>query len=227
MTTKVITIDTQILKKNEIAADENRELFEQHRVLAINLLSSPGSGKTSLLVRTCSVLKEKLNIAVSVGDLQTAADANRIAGAGVPVVQINTGTACHLDAHMVQLSLKSLPLARTDILFIENVGNLVCPAAFDIGEHLKVVLLSVAEGEEKPLKYPPIFQHADCVCINKTDLLPHVDFNVNQCRDNLQRICPNAPVFEFSCRTGEGLSAWHDWLLDKWSVFSGEACRSV
>lgn len=224
MTTKVITIDTRILKKNEITANENRELFKQHRVLAINVLSSPGSGKTSLLVRTCSTLKEKLRVAVSVGDLQTEADALRIAGSGVPVVQINTGTACHLDAHMVQLSLKALPLAATDILFIENVGNLVCPANFDIGEHLKVVLLSVAEGEEKPLKYPPIFQHADCVCINKIDLLPYVDFKVNQCRENLKRICPNAPVFEFSCRTGEGLSAWHDWLLDKWAVLSGEAC---
>jgi hydrogenase nickel incorporation protein HypB len=224
MSTKVITIDTQILKKNDIAAQENREIFKQHRVLAINLLSSPGSGKTSLLVKTCSVLKEKLRVAVSVGDLQTEADALRIADAGVPVVQINTGTACHLDAHMVQLSLKALPLSATDILFIENVGNLVCPANFDIGEHLKVVLLSVAEGEEKPLKYPPIFQHADCVCINKTDLLPHVDFNVNQCRENLKRICPNAPIFEFSCRTGEGLNAWHDWLLHKRAALSGEAC---
>jgi hydrogenase nickel incorporation protein HypB len=224
MTTKVITIDTQILKKNEITANENRELFKQHRVLAINVLSSPGSGKTTLLVRTCSTLKKKLRVAVSVGDLQTEADALRIAGSGVPVVQINTGTACHLDAHMVQLSLKALPLAATDILFIENVGNLVCPANFDIGEHLKVVLLSVAEGEEKPLKYPPIFQHADCVCINKTDLLPYVDFKINQCRENLKRICPNAPVFEFSCRTGEGLSAWHDWLLDKWAALSGGTC---
>jgi hydrogenase nickel incorporation protein HypB len=222
MAPKVISIDTKILKKNEITANENRELFKQHRVLAVNLLSSPGSGKTSLLVRTCSELKKRLSIAVSVGDLQTAADAQRIAGAGVPVVQINTGTACHLDAHMVQLSLKSLPLAQTNILFIENVGNLVCPATFDVGEHLKVVLLSVAEGEEKPLKYPPMFQHADCVCINKTDLLPHVDFNVNQCRDNLKHICPNSPVFEFSCRTGEGLGAWHDWLLYKWSALAGE-----
>lgn len=222
MTTKVITIDAHILKKNELTANENRELFKQHRVLAVNLLSSPGSGKTSLLVRTCSELKKKLNIAVSVGDLQTAADAQRIAGAGVPVVQINTGTACHLDAHMVQLSLKSLPLSRTNILFIENVGNLVCPATFDVGEHLKVVLLSVAEGEEKPLKYPPMFQHSDCVCINKTDLLPHVDFNLSQCRDNLKHICPNSPVFEFSCRTGEGLGAWHDWLLGKWSALAGE-----
>jgi len=224
MTTKVITIDTQILEKNEIAASENRELFKKHKVLAINLLSSPGSGKTALLVNTCSVLKEKINVSVTVGDLQTEADALRIARAGVPVVQINTGTACHLDAHMVQQSLKSLPLAQTDILFIENVGNLVCPATFDVGEHLKVVLLSVAEGEEKPLKYPPIFQHADCVCINKTDLLPHVDFNLSQCRDNLQRICPQAPVFEFSCKTGDGLSTWYNWLLNKWAAAYGEAC---
>jgi len=224
MAAKVITIESNILKKNDSIAGENRELFRKYRILAVNLLSSPGSGKTSLLVRTCGVLKKKLRVSVSVGDLQTAADAERIAGAGVPVVQINTGTACHLDANMVQQSLKSLPLEQTDILFIENVGNLVCPATFDVGEQLKVVLLSVAEGEEKPLKYPPIFQNADCVCINKTDLLPHVDFNLNQCRDNLKRICPHAPVFEFSCRTGEGLGAWHDWLLGKWSALAGVEC---
>jgi hydrogenase nickel incorporation protein HypB len=132
-------------------------------------------------------------------------------------VQINTGTACHLDANMVQKSFGSLPLAETDILFIENVGNLVCPATFDLGEHLKVVLLSVAEGEEKPLKYPPIFQGADCICINKVDLLPYVDFDMQLCRNNLNRICPQAEVFEFSCKTGEGLSQWYSWLQNQWT----------
>ena len=217
MTTKVITINTNILKKIEITAAENRALLKKHKVLAVNLLSSPGSGKTSLLVQTCKSFGNKLNLSVSVGDLQTDADARRIAESGVPVVQINTGTACHLDANMVQKSFGSLPLEGTDILFIENVGNLVCPATFDLGEHLKVVLLSVAEGEEKPLKYPPIFQGADCVCINKLDLLPYVDFDMKQCRDNLKRICPQAKVFEFSCKTGEGLSQWHGWLHDQWT----------
>ena len=224
MSTKVITIDTNILKKNEISAAENRELFKKYKVLAINLLSSPGSGKTSLLVQTCKTFSKKLNLSVSVGDLQTEVDARRIAETGVPVVQINTGTACHLDANMVQQSFSSLPLEGTDILFIENVGNLVCPATFDLGEHLKVVLLSVAEGEEKPLKYPPIFQGADCVCINKLDLLPYVDFDMQQCRDNLKRICPQAKVFEFSCKTGKGLSQWQSWLQDQWSAAFKASC---
>jgi hydrogenase nickel incorporation protein HypB len=224
MSTKVITIDTNILKKNEITAAENRELFNKYKILAVNLLSSPGSGKTSLLVQTCKSYRDKLNLSVSVGDLQTEVDAQRIGETGVPVVQINTGTACHLDANMVQKSLNSLPLECTDILFIENVGNLVCPATFDIGEHLKIVLLSVAEGEEKPLKYPPIFQGAHCVCINKVDLLPYVDFDMQQCRDNLKRICPQAVVFEFSCKTGAGLSQWHGWLQRQWSVVYGDSC---
>ena len=224
MSVKVITIDTNILQKNEISAAENRELFKKHKVLAVNLLSSPGSGKTSLLVQTCKSFSNKLNLSVSVGDLQTEVDARRIAETGVPVVQINTGTACHLDANMVQQSFSSLPLDGTDILFIENVGNLVCPATFDLGEHLRVVLLSVAEGEEKPLKYPPIFQGAHCVCINKVDLLPYVDFDMQQCRDNLKRICPQAVVFEFSCKTGEGLSQWHGWLQRQWSAAFKESC---
>jgi hydrogenase nickel incorporation protein HypB len=224
MSTKVITIDTNILKKNEITAAENRELFNKYKVLAVNLLSSPGSGKTSLLVQTCKSFSNKLNLSVSVGDLQTEVDAQRIGESGVPVVQINTGTACHLDANMVQKSLNSLPLKGTDILFIENVGNLVCPATFDLGEHLKVVLLSVAEGEEKPLKYPPIFQGAHCVCINKVDLLPYVDFNMKLCRENLNRICPQAVVFEFSCKTGAGLSQWHGWLQRQWSAVFGDSC---
>lgn len=224
MSVKVITIDTNILQKNELSASENRELFKKYKVLAVNLLSSPGSGKTSLLVQTCKSFSNKLNLSVSVGDLQTEVDARRIAETGVPVVQINTGTACHLDANMVQQSFSSLPLEGTDILFIENVGNLVCPATFDLGEHLRVVLLSVAEGEEKPLKYPPIFQGAHCVCINKVDLLPYVDFDMQQCRDNLKRICPQAVVFEFSCKTGEGLSQWHGWLQRQWSAVFKESC---
>ena len=224
MSVKVITIDTNILQKNELSASENRELFKKYKVLAVNLLSSPGSGKTSLLVQTCKSFSNKLNLSVSVGDLQTEVDARRIAETGVPVVQINTGTACHLDANMVQQSFSSLPLDGTDILFIENVGNLVCPATFDLGEHLRVVLLSVAEGEEKPLKYPPIFQGAHCVCINKVDLLPYVDFDMQQCRDNLKRICPQAVVFEFSCKTGEGLSQWHGWLQRQWSAAFKESC---
>jgi len=218
MSQKVINLNTNILKKNEIIAAENRSLFGKNRVLAVNLLSSPGSGKTSLLIQTCKRFGTKLKFSISVGDLQTELDAQRIAETGVPVVQINTGTACHLDATMVQQSLKALPLSATDILFIENVGNLVCPATFDLGEHRKVVMLSVAEGEEKPLKYPPIFQGADCVCINKVDLLPYVEFDMKQCRDNLLRICPQAEIIECSCKTGEGLQQWHDWLTHEWTT---------
>ncbi len=222
MSTRIVRIEEKILKKNEVSAFENRELFKKNKVLAVNLLSSPGAGKTTLLVRTAELLKNRINLAVSVGDLQTEADAERIAGAGVPVVQINTGTACHLDANMVQKSLSHIPLESTDILFIENVGNLVCPASFGLGEHLRVVILSATEGEEKPLKYPPIFQTAHCVCINKTDLLPYIDFDINKCRENLARICPNAEVIEFSCRTGEGLERWFDWLIDRWKIVYGE-----
>ncbi len=218
MTHKIIHLNTDILKKNEIIAAENRALFGKYRILAVNLLSSPGAGKTSLVVQTCTRFSMHAKFSITVGDLQTEFDAKRIAETGVPVVQINTGTACHLDANMIQQSLKELPLHATDILFIENVGNLVCPATFDLGEHRKVVILSVAEGEEKPLKYPPIFQGAHCVCINKVDLLPYVDFDVQQCRDNLSRICPQAEIIECSCKTGEGLKQWHDWLTRQWTT---------
>ncbi len=222
MGAKVITIEQNILKKNEIAARENRELFRKHSVLAVNLLSSPGSGKTTLLVKTADYLKKNLSVAVAVGDLQTEVDAERIHQAGVPVVQINTGTACHLDAAMVQKSFSHIELEKTDILFIENVGNLVCPATFDLGEYRKVVLLSTAEGEEKPLKYPPIFQTADCICINKIDLLPFIDFNIVKCRENLHKTCPQALTFEFSCKTGDGLQNWCDWLMHQWKVLQDE-----
>jgi len=212
MSTKVITIDTQILKKNDIAAQENRDIFKQHRILAINLLSSPGSGKTSLLVKTCSALKEKLRVAVSVGDLQTEADALRIAGAGVPVVQINTGTACHLDAHMVQLSLKVLPLAATDILFIENVGNLVCPAEFKVGEDMKMMVLSIAEGHDKPLKYPLMFRESSALVLNKMDLLPYMNTDMNKVRNDSLALNPKLKIFEVSCTSGAGIDAWATWL---------------
>ncbi len=218
MSRKLITIEKKILKKNEIAAEENRQLFAGHNVFTINLLSSPGAGKTSLLVKAAASLHSRLNVAVTVGDLQTEEDSKRIEEAAVPVVQINTGTACHLDANMVQKSLSALPIESTDVLFVENVGNLVCPASFDLGEHLKVVLLSTTEGEEKPLKYPPIFHAADCVCINKIDLLPYIDFNLEKCRENLNRICPRAEIFEFSCKTGEGIDRWLDWIVDRRNV---------
>jgi hydrogenase nickel incorporation protein HypB len=215
MSSKLIRIEKNILEKNEIAAQQNRELFRKHNILAVNLLSSPGAGKTTLLVQTTTLLKEKLNVAVTVGDLQTEMDSQRIEEVGIPVVQINTGTACHLDAQMVQRAITRIPLESTDIIFIENVGNLVCPAAFDLGERLKIVILSTTEGEEKPLKYPPIFHTADCVCINKIDLLPYIDFNLTQCRENLKRICPNAEIFEFSCKTREGLDHWFKWLTSR------------
>ncbi len=222
MAVKVVKIEKNMLAKNETAALENRQVFLEKKVLAVNMLSSPGAGKTELLVRSARYLKAELSVAVSVGDLQTEADADRISAAGIPVVQINTATACHLDAAMVQKSFTHFDLDDIDLLFIENVGNLVCPASFDLGEHLKVVILSTAEGEEKPLKYPPIFRSADCVCINKTDLLPYVDFDIKVCRENLKRICPDAVVFEFSCRTGQGLDQWFKWLINSRRSVFGE-----
>lgn len=224
MATKVVKIEKSLLKKNDVAASENRSLFRDNGVVAINLLSSPGAGKTELLVKTSRHFNDNtdLRVAVSVGDLQTEADAERIASAGVPVVQINTATACHLDASMVQKSFEHIDLDSTDILFIENVGNLVCPASFDLGEHFKVVVLSTTEGEEKPLKYPPIFQSADCVCINKTDLLPYIDFDMEVCRGNLRKVCPRAKVFEFSCRSGEGLNQWFSWIADAMRSLHGD-----
>ncbi|WP_213775234.1 hydrogenase nickel incorporation protein HypB [Bradyrhizobium sp. dw_78] len=209
---RTIRIERDILSKNGAFADANRVRLRGAGIFALNFVSSPGSGKTSLLVRTIAELKERFSIAVIEGDQQTSNDADRIRAAGAPAVQINTGKGCHLDAHMVGHALHRLPVTAGGLLFIENVGNLVCPAAFDLGEAHKVVVLSVTEGEDKPLKYPDMFAAADLMLLNKIDLLPHVDFDVNACIEAAQRVNPNIQTMLVSARTGEGLQAFYDWI---------------
>jgi hydrogenase nickel incorporation protein HypB len=211
-TSRTIRVEEDLLAKNNRLAASNRAHFAAAQLLALNLVSSPGSGKTSILERTLTDLKDKLAFAVLEGDQQTTNDADRIAATGVPVKQINTGTGCHLDAHMVGHGVENFDLQRTDILMIENVGNLVCPASFDLGEDHKVAVLSVTEGEDKPLKYPHMFQAADLMLINKIDLLPYLRFDLEQCKAFARQVNPQIEIMELSCHSGEGMSAWYDWL---------------
>jgi len=209
---RMVQIEQDILSANNRYADQNRRYFGARGMLALNLVSSPGSGKTTLLTETITRLKDELNIAVIEGDQQTARDADRIRATGVPAVQINTGKGCHLDAHRVGHALESLDLPEKSLLFIENVGNLVCPSAFDLGEAHKVVILSVTEGEDKPIKYPDMFHAADLMILNKTDLLPHLDFDVEQCLRYAKQVNPKIRVLQLSAKTGEGMDNWLKWL---------------
>jgi hydrogenase nickel incorporation protein HypB len=209
---KVITIESDILAKNDRLAAGNRALFGEKGIFVLNLVSSPGSGKTTILERTLHDLSATLRCAVIEGDQQTDNDARRIAATGVPAKQINTGAGCHLDAHMVGHALAELPSEALDLLFIENVGNLVCPAAFDLGEAHKVVVLSVTEGEDKPLKYPQMFHAADVMLLNKVDLLPYLDFDVDKCLEMARRVSPGIKIFQLSARSGEGMDEWYAWL---------------
>ena len=209
---RMISIERDILSKNDAYARDNRARLAKRRVLALNLVSSPGSGKTTLLVRAIEDLKAKFDIAVIEGDQQTSNDAARIRATGAPAVQINTGKGCHLDAHMVGHALDDLPQRDGGLLFIENVGNLVCPAAFDLGEAHKVVVLSVTEGEDKPAKYPDMFAAADLMLLNKSDLLPHLDFDVGACLAAALRVNPRLQTLVVSARTGEGLAAFYAWI---------------
>lgn len=211
-TIETVTVEARILGENDRLAAANRELFARHGLLVVNLVSSPGSGKTTLLVETIGALQGRLRCAVIEGDQHTDCDAQRIAETGAPVVQINTGQACHLDAGLVAAAAGQLDLAAVDVLFIENVGNLICPAAFDLGEDAKVVLMSVTEGEEKPVKYPLIFHLAACTLLTKCDLLPVLRFNLSACLENLRKITPNAPVFQTSAYEPDTLAGWLDWL---------------
>jgi hydrogenase nickel incorporation protein HypB len=210
-----VAVEADILSRNNILAAGNRDLFREKGLLALNLVSSPGSGKTTLLERTLRQLAGEISCAVIEGDQQTDNDARRIAATGVPVRQVNTGAGCHLDAHMVGLALEHFDLDRLDILFIENVGNLVCPASFDLGEAHKVVVLSVTEGEDKPLKYPQMFKVADLMLINKTDLLPHLEFDLEECRRAARSINPGLAIMELSASTGKGMEAWYSWLMER------------
>ncbi len=207
-----VSIEQDILARNAEFAAENRRWFADSGVFVLNLVSSPGSGKTTLLTRTVQALRAEFPVAVIGGDQQTARDAERIQAAGVPAVQINTGKGCHLDAHGVGHALETLPLPEGGVLFIENVGNLVCPADFDLGEAHKVVVLSVTEGEDKPLKYAHMFAAAQLLVLNKIDLLPYVDFDVELCLEYARRVNPDVQILQLSARTGVGLDAWLDWI---------------
>ncbi|AWA06313.1 hydrogenase nickel incorporation protein HypB [Aeromonas hydrophila subsp. hydrophila] len=209
---QLIAIEMDVLAKNNALAAHNREHFDEAAQLVLNLVSSPGSGKTTLLCETLRQLADKRPCAVIEGDQQTSADADRIRATGVPAVQINTGKGCHLDAKMVHDACHQLPANEGGILFIENVGNLVCPASFDLGEKYKVAILSVTEGEEKPLKYPDMFAAAQLMVINKVDLLPYVSFDVARCIENAKRVNPYIQVIQVSATTGEGMDAWLNWL---------------
>jgi hydrogenase nickel incorporation protein HypB len=224
---RTISIERDILSKNDAFADANRDRMWNAGIFALNLVSSPGSGKTSLLVRTITDLKDKWPIAVIEGDQQTSRDAERIRAAGAQAVQINTGKGCHLDAHMIDHALDHLSLGSGSLLFIENVGNLVCPAAFDLGEAHKVVVLSVTEGEDKPLKYPGMFAAADLMLLNKSDLLPHLEFDVSACVEAALSVNPRMKVLTVSAKTGEGLSAFYAWIVGSASMMAHPAGQPV
>ncbi|MBI3189061.1 MAG: hydrogenase nickel incorporation protein HypB [Ignavibacteriales bacterium] len=211
----VITIERKILEKNDEIAGRNRALFAERGIFVLNLVSSPGSGKTSILERTIEQLRGKISLAVIEGDVQTDIDAQRVARLGVPAVQIVTRGGCHLEANLVHDALQNLDLETIKLLIIENVGNLVCPANYDLGEAMKVVVISTTEGDDKPLKYPNMFLTSSVVIINKIDLLPYVNCNIEQLRRNAFSINPRLRVFETSCTTGAGISEWCEWLVQQ------------
>jgi hydrogenase nickel incorporation protein HypB len=227
----IVQIEQNILSENDRFAAANRFKFADAGVCALNLISSPGSGKTTLLVKSIEGLHTRVPLAVIEGDQETSLDADRIRATGVAAVQINTGRGCHLDAHMVGHAFEELAPPRGSLLFIENVGNLVCPVGFDLGEMHTVVVLSVTEGDDKPLKYPDAFAAASLLILSKTDLLPYLDFDVGRCVDHAHAINPNLKILQVSARTGEGMSEWLDWLtaqsVAKADAFQPEAlCRA-
>jgi hydrogenase nickel incorporation protein HypB len=208
----VITIERKVLEKNDQIALRNRKMFQEHGIFVVNLVSSPGAGKTSILEKTIQELRGSANVAVIEGDVQTDLDAQRVARYGVPVVQIVTMGACHLEANLIQDALSSLDLSRTDLLFIENVGNLVCPSGYDLGETTKVVVLSTTEGDDKPLKYPAMFRNSTVLLLNKIDLIPYVRCDLKLLKNNALQINPALKIFEISCFTGAGIPEWCRWL---------------
>ena len=209
----MVELEKKVLEKNDLAAERNRELFSRQGIVAVNIISSPGSGKTMLLEKTLDRLKGKVPCAVIVGDVQSDNDARRLEGKGAKVHQIQTKSSCHLNAEQVARVLSTVIDKKTKILFLENVGNLVCPAAFDLGEDFKIALLSIPEGEDKPVKYPVIFSTAKLVVITKTDLQPYVDCDVKKMRKYIRQMNPGVFIFELSARTGEGMDAWIDYLV--------------
>jgi hydrogenase nickel incorporation protein HypB len=223
MAVKKINVIESVLKANDAIAQENRERMTRANLLSVNLMSAPGSGKTALLEKTLPVLAPEHACAVLVGDLQTTRDAERLGNLASAVTQINTGRGCHLDAAQVAEGLRGLQLDSLDFLFIENVGNMVCPAAFDLGEHRRVVLLSIPEGDDKVAKYPTLFQPADAILLTKMDLLEVLDFDLGRVRDDLGRINTRAPLMQLSSRSGQGMDQWLDWLHDQHRACVGVA----
>ncbi|MGF2039936.1 MAG: hydrogenase nickel incorporation protein HypB [Nostoc sp. CmiVER01] len=210
-----ISLEQDILAKNNLLAAQNRGWFKGRNILALNLMSSPGAGKTTLLTRTINDLKHQLSISVIEGDQETANDAKKIKETGSKVIQINTGTGCHLDASIIDRGLQQLNPPLNSVVMIENVGNLVCPALFDLGEQAKVVILSVTEGEDKPIKYPHMFRASDVMIITKIDLLPYVDFDVQKCIEYAVQVNPQIQIFQVSATTGTGLDSWYKWVTEK------------
>jgi len=212
MAIKVITIGEDILGANEAKAKSNLNRLDHHRILAINIMSSPGAGKTSLILKTINRLKSNFRTTVIEGDVASSIDAEKVHEQGAAVVQINTAGGCHLDANMIESALNNLPLEDTDLLFIENVGNLICPVEFALGEHRRVMLLSLPEGDDKPYKYPAMFADVDVVILNKLDLKPYLNFNIDAFQKKVAGLNPEVRIFPVSCQTSEGLEAWFSWL---------------
>lgn len=213
-----INVLQDVLQANDKIAEDNRQIFRKNGNFVINLMSSPGAGKTLLLEKTAQMLKGKLRLGVIVGDVETTRDADRISKFGIPTIQLTTGNACHLDANMVSHALPHLKLDEIDILVVENVGNLVCPAEFIIGEDYKVMILSVTEGDEKPLKYPLMFHESKLMLINKIDLIQYTNFNLDEAKNNARKINPNIDIIEISCINGTGLDRWISWLTDHYQL---------
>ena len=212
---QTLNLNRSLMEKNALLAERNRGFFHAKQLLVLNVVSSPGSGKTTFIRETAAKLGGSLRVGVIVGDLATDNDAARLRTAGIPVVQITTGTVCHLDADMISKAAAQLDLDKLDVLVIENVGNLVCPADYDLGEDLRVVLISVTEGEDKPLKYPPMFHSANVAVVTKNDMATAAGFNRDQALANLNRVSHHAHIFELSAKTGEGMQAWLDYLLEQ------------
>jgi hydrogenase nickel incorporation protein HypB len=212
MPPEILPIVEKILSANDLLALENRKLLDEHDVLAVNVMASPGAGKTSLILHSIRALQGRLQVGVIEGDVAGRVDADKVAETGTPVVQINTGGGCHLDAPQVQSALKQLPLDEIDLLFIENVGNLICPTGFALGEHVNMMISNVPEGHDKPIKYPGMFAAVDAIILNKVDLMPYIDFDLEAFRTAVRALNATAPLFEVSCKTGEGIEAWAEWL---------------
>lgn len=225
--TRMVQIEQDILTKNDHFARANRQAFDERGIFALNLVSSPGSGKTTLLVKTIELLHEQVTINVVEGDQQTSNDAERIRATGVPALQINTGKGCHLDGQMIGQAMAKLKPAEQSLFLIENVGNLVCPAAFNLGEHHKVVILSVTEGEDKPLKYPDMFSAADLMLLNKCDLLPHLEFDADLAEANARRVNPQLLIFRVSALRNEGMAAWLAWITTGLAAQRAKQCDNI